>query len=162
MSAVGDVTATHDAIRAWYRLEKAFDGARKHLQSRCGITGEQLAILRIVNEKDIWLLAELRHSLSMHPATLGQILGRMKERGLVSLDVDPHDRRRRTVTATPAGRELCRDAPLIGPVRLRSEPLSRQDAAALTHAFTAAIDLFGLQPFTDTTQPPNTKDKSSE
>jgi DNA-binding MarR family transcriptional regulator len=40
-------------------------------------------------------LAVLRQRLVMHPATLGQILDRLTERGLVTLAVDPKDRRRR-------------------------------------------------------------------
>lgn len=148
MSYPGDTGTEIDVIRAWYSLEQAFEKARSLLRTRYGITGEQLAILRIINERDPWALADLRNNLSMHPATLGQLLGRMEKRGFVVCSKDPDDKRRRLISVTASGREICNSAPLIGPVRLRTTKLPAHQIANLSQAFSQAIVLFGLEEFT--------------
>jgi DNA-binding MarR family transcriptional regulator len=133
------------AIRSWYRLQRATVSYGRELQLRHGVTGEQLAILRIVAEQVRWALAELRSRLVMHPATLGQILDRLAKQGLVHLDSDRDDRRRRVVVITARGRSLLSNAPLAGPVRLRTVPAPAADLIRLTKAFEDAVTLFGLE-----------------
>src|SRR5262245_48094228 len=88
------------AIRAWTRLDAALAACNRTLDRDHGVTGAQLAMLRLVDE---WArpsvpLAVLRDRLVMHPATLGQLLDRLAARHLVDLSPDPADRRRRLVT----------------------------------------------------------------
>ena len=59
------------AIVAWVRLETAIQGFNQQLRKQFGITGLQLAVLRILGERPSLPLAALRKSLVMHPATLG-------------------------------------------------------------------------------------------
>ena len=65
-----------EAVRAWLRLDQAITAFNRHLRDRHGVTGAQLAMLRIVAERPV-TLAELRAGLAMHPATLGQLIDRL-------------------------------------------------------------------------------------
>lgn len=137
------------AIRAWYRLDRAFAAVNRDWLATEQVSGEQVAIARIVGERESWPLADLRARLSMHPATLGQTLARLATRGLVDLAADPADRRRRQVALTADGRALLARLPLVGPVRLRSVPAPDDELAALATAFDRALVLFGLEPWAD-------------
>lgn len=133
------------AIRAWVRLDRAFTEFNRYLQATCGVTGAQLALLRLIDESGTATLAELRGRLLMHPATLGQLVERLRHRGLVALEPDPEDRRRRRIELTREGRETLATAPLAGPVRLR---VAEEDPARLRHlarALEDAVELFGLE-----------------
>jgi hypothetical protein len=75
------VVATPDAVaavRAWTRLDQAMAAFDRDLRARHGVTGRQLAVLRLVDEWGPGLtLADLRGRLVMHPATLGQLVDRL-------------------------------------------------------------------------------------
>lgn len=151
------------AVRAWTRLDAAFTEFNRRLASRHGVTGAQLAMLRLIREwgarsavpsgarvavpvgaRGAVPLATLRDRLAMHPATIGQLLDRLAGRRLVVLTPDPDDRRRRLVRLTPAGARLTDRAPLAGPVRLRHVQADPARLRRLAAALTDAVDLFGL------------------
>ena len=92
-----------DAIRAWVRMDRAFTQFNRWLEAEHGITGAQLGILRIIAEMKPVTLADLRRRLTLHPATLGQLVDRLAVRGLVVRPPGAGDRRRREVTLTPLG-----------------------------------------------------------
>lgn len=133
------------AIRAWLRLDTAFAQFNRHVQRVYGVTGAQLAMLRLIQESEPVTLATLRARLSMHPATLGQLVERLEKLGFVTRVPAPVDRRRRQVTLTVQGRQLLLQAPLAGPVRLRSVLYDEAQLRALIRAFDAAIACFGLE-----------------
>nr|WP_243863973.1 MarR family transcriptional regulator [Brooklawnia cerclae] len=114
-----------------------------------GVTGEQVGIARIVGERESWPMSQLRARLSMHPATLGQVLARLEERGLVRTSPDGDDGRRRNVALTARGRDLLAAIPLVGPVRLRTAHADPAELEALTRGFELAVELFGLARFAD-------------
>lgn len=147
------------AIRAWYRLDRAFASVNRWLQHTYHVTGEQIGIARIVAEHDVWSLAELRDRLSMHPATLGQSLARLEARGFVQIDHDQADKRRRLIRLTSAGRDLLAALPVVGPVRLRTATADPAELDALAAAFNQAVDLFGLQLWADDPNLIDTKEK---
>lgn len=132
------------AIRAWVRFDQALAAFNRSLEAEFRITGVQLAMLRIIEERAPVTLAELRAALILHPATLGQLVDRLATRGLVSRSPDPADRRRRRVMVTARGRRLLRAAPVAGPVRLRSVPVEADRVSRLAQGFDDAIDVFGL------------------
>jgi MarR family transcriptional regulator, temperature-dependent positive regulator of motility len=139
------VTNVESAIRAWLQLDAAFAAVNADLVRRHGVTGAQVGMLRLIEEFGGALtLAELRERLALHPASLGQLLARLASKGLVTIGVDAADRRRRTVTLTTAGRGLIADAPLVGPVRLRTHRPDEATLHAITEGFGAALDAFGL------------------
>ncbi|MGN9910435.1 MarR family winged helix-turn-helix transcriptional regulator [Phytohabitans sp. LJ34] len=137
------------AIQAWTRLDTAIGAFNRRLEREHGVTGAQLAILRMVREwssgGDGVALSAIRERLVMHPATLGQLLDRLGARGLVDVSPDPGDRRRRLVRLTGEGERLVEAAPLAGPVRLRYQPADRTTLRRLAQALDDAIILFGLE-----------------
>jgi DNA-binding MarR family transcriptional regulator len=136
------------AIRSWTRLDQAITAFNRRVEARFGVTGAQLAILRLVAEWGPRLrLADLRDRLVMHPATIGQLLDRLAARGLVELTPDPDDRRRRIVSLTPEGRRVAEEAPLSGPVRLRHAPADAERLRRLAAALDDAVVLFGLEDY---------------
>ena len=132
------------AIRAWWRLDQAIAVFNKHLRERHGVTGAQLAMLRILGERSV-TLSELRGRLEMHPATLGQLIDRLARQGLVERRVSPADRRKRLVEPTALGQRVLAEAPLAGPVRLRHAPVDPERLRRLAAAFEDALELFGLK-----------------
>ena len=137
------------AIQAWIRLDQAIAAFHRELDRNHGVTGAQLAILRLLAEWGPEIrLADLRSRLVMHPATLGQLLDRLAMRGLVDLTADPTDRRRRVVRLTDQGIRVIKEAPLAGPVRLRQVPEDPRRLRRLSRALSDAIVLFGLEEYT--------------
>jgi MarR family transcriptional regulator, temperature-dependent positive regulator of motility len=132
------------AIRAWWRLDQAMAAFNRDLRERYGVTGVQLAMLRIVAERPV-TLAELRAGLVMHPATLGQLIDRLVRQGLVESRASPGDRRKRVVELTGRGRAVVAEAPLAGPVRLRQPAAEPERLRRLAAAFDDAVELFGLK-----------------
>jgi DNA-binding MarR family transcriptional regulator len=132
------------AIVAWVRLDRAVETFNAELRKTLGVTGLQLAVLRILAERPALPLAALRKALVMHPATLGQAIDELRVMGHCTVRSDPRDRRARLVAITTQGSELLGKAPLAGPVRLRqvtADPIRLERLAA---AFEDAIELFGL------------------
>lgn len=132
-----------NAARAWMRLSGALTAYDRYLRSEFGVTGGQLAILRIIAEGEV-TLAELRKRMAMHPATLGQIVDRIAKLRLLVIEPLGSDRRVRALTLTERGRHLLEIAPLAGPVRLRSSD-DTDMSQLLAEAFAAAITAFGLE-----------------
>jgi DNA-binding MarR family transcriptional regulator len=133
------------AIRSWLRLEQAFAAFNRDLEHTFGVTGSQLAMLRILRELAPITLAELRKQLAIHPATLGQLIERLAKQGLVKTTRANADRRSRQVMVTSQGLDLLAQAPLAGPVRLRRVPADQERLLTLAHAFEEALHLFGLE-----------------
>ena len=132
------------AIVAWVRLDAAIQSFNQALRKDFGITGLQLAVLRILGERPSLPLAALRKSLVMHPATLGQSIDELRAMGLCTVERDSRDKRARQVAITDKGKELVARAPVAGPVRLRETTNEVGRLDRLTAAFEDAVDLFGL------------------
>ncbi|HVZ37615.1 MAG TPA: MarR family winged helix-turn-helix transcriptional regulator [Polyangiaceae bacterium] len=135
------------AVRAWVRLDAAFQGFNRALQTEHGLSGTQLAILRILAESSSITLGSLRQQLTMHPATLGQAVEALARRRLCAVSPSSVDGRARVVKLTASGRTLLRRAPLAGPVRLRAIEVEPGRAERLAEAFDDAIEIFGLAPW---------------
>ena len=135
------------AIVAWVRLEAAIQNFNQTLRRQFGITGLQLAVLRILGERPALPLAALRKSLVMHPATLGQSIDELRVMELCTVTRDPRDRRARIVAITEKGRELMARAPLAGPVRLREIETDPARLDALKAAFDDSVELFALSDY---------------
>jgi len=133
------------AIRSWLRLDTAFAQYNRYLQRAYGVTGAQLAMLRLIHEAEPVTLAILRTQLAMHPATLGQLVARLEKLRLVQRATAPHDRRQRLVTVTGVGHHLIDRAPLAGPIRLRRIAGDKRQLRALAQAFDEAVHAFGLE-----------------
>ena len=141
------------AIVAWVRLDAAIQGFNQTLRKEFGITGLQLAVLRILGERPSLPLAALRKSLVMHPATLGQSIDELRVMELVTVTRDQRDKRARVVALTDKGRELMARAPVAGPVRLRAMDHDVQKLDRLKAAFEDAVGLFGLETYVTGSEP---------
>ena len=131
-------------IHAWWRLERARARFDAHVKRDSSVTGSQLALLRIIDEAAPVSIRQLREDLDWHPASLGQAIQRLHDRGLVTLTADPSDRRRRVCHVTDIGHDVLSRTPLVGPVRLRTHPAGPDDLAAMRHGFDLALSAFGL------------------
>lgn len=132
-------------VRAWWRLERARAAFDAQVKRDTGVTGSQLALLRILDERAPVSLLQLREELDWHPASLGQAIQRLEVRHLVTLVPDVQDRRRRICTVTNTGRELLAKVPVVGPVRLRSHPAPPEHLTAMRRGFELALTAFGLE-----------------
>jgi DNA-binding MarR family transcriptional regulator len=132
------------AIVAWVRLDAAIQNFNQQLRREFGITGLQLAVLRILGERPALPLAALRKSLVMHPATLGQSIDELRTLGLCTVERDSRDKRARQVAITDKGKELMARAPMAGPVRLRAMDHDVAKLDRLKAAFEDAVEMFGL------------------
>jgi len=132
------------AIVAWVRLDAAIQNFNQQLRREFGITGLQLAVLRILGERPALPLAALRKSLVMHPATLGQSIDELRTMGLCTVERDSRDKRARLVAITDKGKELMARAPMAGPVRLRAMDHDVAKLDRLKAAFEDAVEMFGL------------------
>lgn len=132
------------AIVAWVRLDRAIETFNADLRKRFGITGLQLAVLRICAERPQLPLAALRKTLVMHPATLGQAIDELRRMDLVTVKTDPKDRRARLAGLTDKGTTLMAAAPVAGPVRLRQVDHDPARLDRLKLALEDAVELFGL------------------
>lgn len=137
------------ATVAWVRLDRAVELFHAELKRRHGITGLQLAVLRILAERPQLPLAALRKALVMHPATLGQAIDGLRRKGLCQVRRNADDRRARDIALTPEGAEIVAVAPLAGPVRLREVNHDPARLDRLAAALEDAIDLFGLEPWVE-------------
>lgn len=132
------------AIVAWVRLDAAILSFNQQLRKEFGITGLQLAVLRILGERPALPLAALRKTLVMHPATLGQSIDELRTMGLCTVERDSRDKRARVVAITDKGKDLMARAPVAGPVRLREFDHDPARLDRLKAAFEDAVELFGL------------------
>jgi DNA-binding MarR family transcriptional regulator len=137
------------AIVAWVRLDRAVELFNAELKAQHGITGLQLAVLRILGERPQLPLAALRKALVMHPATLGQAIDGLRRKGLCQVRRNPEDRRARDIAITPEGAGVIARAPLAGPVRLREVNHDPARLDRLAAALEDAVDLFGLGPWVE-------------
>lgn len=136
-------------IRAWWKLERARARFDAQVRRETGLTGSQLALLRIIDERAPVSIRQLRNELDWHPASLGQSIQRLVAHDMVTVTNDPADRRRRVCRLTGSGRALLARTPLVGPVRLRTTPIAADDLAAMRHGFNLALTAFGLDEWSD-------------
>jgi DNA-binding MarR family transcriptional regulator len=87
-------------------------------------------------------MGALAKDLMMDPTTLTRTLRPLEERGLISIQSGENDRRRRSLSATPAGRAAFKKAvPLWRAARSRlADNLGTRDIGALDAALAASLE----------------------
>jgi DNA-binding MarR family transcriptional regulator len=73
-----------------------------------GLSHQQFWLLIALHETPGPSLRELAGRRHMDPPTASRIVGRLARRGLVTMEDDPADRRRRLIRLTPGGTSLAR------------------------------------------------------
>ncbi len=92
--------------RAARALARRFDEAMRPV----GLTNGQFSLLMSLNRPEPARMAEVAEVLAMDRTTLTAALKPLARRGLVTVTVDPEDRRSRRLALTPAGRKRLRAA----------------------------------------------------
>lgn len=105
-----DLPPTHESLPiAMIRAREKLMGPIRDMLQSSGLTEQQWRILRVLEEfgpQDATQLAE-RSSLLMPSQT--RIVQNLAEKGLVTRETNPRDRRRQVVTITPAGHRILLD-----------------------------------------------------
>ncbi|MBX3446649.1 MAG: MarR family transcriptional regulator [Parvibaculaceae bacterium] len=94
------------AQRAARALARRFDDAlRPH-----GITSGQFSLLNVLNRQEPVAMGPVAKFLAMDRSTLTANLKPLERQGLVSIEIDPEDRRSRKLLITAEGRKVLRAA----------------------------------------------------
>lgn len=96
------------AIDALRRIVRALLVSAHDLEQQAGITSAQRFVLEQLADGPVASVNALAARTHTRQATVSVVLTRLEARGLIRRDRDPRDRRRATVTLTPAGRRLLR------------------------------------------------------
>jgi DNA-binding MarR family transcriptional regulator len=97
---IGDACLCLHVQRAARALARRFDDAFRPL----GLTNGQFSLLMSLNRPEPASIGAVAALLAMDRTTLTANLKPLAKRGLVTVTVDPADRRGRRLTLTPAGR----------------------------------------------------------
>ncbi len=101
-----------EARRALRRVIRAIDVHSRRLARDVGLTGPQLAVLRVLAEQpEPRTGSGLARAASISHATVTGIVGRLEARGLVERRRSSRDRRSVLLHLTPHGREAALGAP---------------------------------------------------
>lgn len=94
------------AQRAARRLARRYDEALRPL----GLTSGQFSLLMSLNRPEAPSIGSVSTLLAMDRTTLTAALKPLQRRGLVTVEVDPADRRSRRLHLTPAGHAVLGEA----------------------------------------------------
>lgn len=133
-----------EAVR---HLVRALAGSARTAQTRTGITGAQLFILRQLARADGPLsVNEIAELTLTHQSTVSGVLHRLVERRLVTRAPSRDDARRAAVSLTARGRALLADAPETVQTRLVSglATLTPAQRAVLADTLDAWLEASGL------------------
>jgi DNA-binding MarR family transcriptional regulator len=109
-----DVRTAMDAIR---RIVGVLRRSARGAEKQVGISGAQLFVMHRLKAGAL-TINELATMTATHQSSVSVVVQRLVDRGLVTRTVPAHDRRRREITLTPAGRGVLRRAPSAAQDRL--------------------------------------------
>lgn len=90
-------------------LRRAYQHAVANLTARIArfdLSPLEFSVLVRLHDTGSWTQNSLGRSIFMEPANIGALVQRLAERGIVTREPDPDDRRAIRVSITPAGVEL--------------------------------------------------------
>jgi len=125
-----DLPANHDIFMDLRRIMSAMDVHSRGLADRHGLTGPQMLCLRQLATAGSLASGALARAMALKPPTLTGILDRLEQRGFVSRERRPEDKRQVRVSLTALGRQIVRELP--SPLqdrfesRLKALPLEEQ------------------------------------
>ncbi len=126
-------------------LRRAYQHAVANLTARIApfdLSPLEFSVLVRLHETGSWTQNSLARSIFMEPANIGALVQRLAERGIVTREPDPDDRRAIRVSITPAGVELLAAArPAADQANTHTlsalEPAERAELMALLGRLTA-------------------------
>jgi DNA-binding MarR family transcriptional regulator len=83
----------------------------RSIEGKLGISLAQLFVLQQLADRPSDSLNELAERTATHQSSVSVVVRRLVERGLVTRDASPTDRRRVQIALTPAGQSTLRGAP---------------------------------------------------
>jgi DNA-binding MarR family transcriptional regulator len=135
------------AMDAARHLVRALAGSARAIQTRIGISGAQLFVLRELARADAPLsVNELADQTLTHQSTVSGVVARLVERRLVTRTPSPDDARRAAVALTTRGRALLDDAPATVQSQLVAglDRLATAQRVALADGLEAWLDAAGI------------------
>lgn len=140
-------TYEEQILRALRRITRASDLYSRQLASRFGLTGPQLVSLRALERKGPCTPGTLAKEVDLSQATMTGIVDRLEAAGLVRRTRDQADRRRITVTLTPAGQSLIDRAPSALQENLRDRlcQLESSEQASICATLESVVKMMGAQ-----------------
>lgn len=99
------------ALIAIRRILRAAELASRAVAEKTGMTPSQIVVLQIVAQAGQPNAGAVAETARLSQATVTAILDRLEERGLVTRERDPGDRRRVAVELTEKGRTALAEAP---------------------------------------------------
>lgn len=94
---------------ALIRAREKVMGPIREMLSKSGLTEQQWRILRVLDELGPLDSTKLSENASLLLPSQTRIVQTLVEKGLVTRQADPSDRRRQTVAITPAGQKIILD-----------------------------------------------------
>ena len=94
---------------ALIRAREKVMGPIRDMLSKSGLTEQQWRILRVLDELGSLDATKLSENASLLLPSQTRIVQTLVEKGLVTRQADPSDRRRQTVAITPAGQKIILD-----------------------------------------------------
>ncbi len=94
---------------ALIRAREKVMGPIREMLSNSGLTEQQWRILRVLDELGPLDSTKLSENASLLLPSQTRIVQTLLEKGLVTRQADPSDRRRQTVAITPAGQQIILD-----------------------------------------------------
>lgn len=95
-----------DFLRLLWAINHGMATTSRHMKSKFGVTGRQWLIMQVVNEFPGIAASQLARVLHVDRSTLTGALQLMSARGLLLIEDDRHDRRRRRIHLTAKGRQI--------------------------------------------------------
>lgn len=100
-----------DMLIAIRRVVRAIDLHSRSLISSHGLTGPQALILKEINKAREISAGDIARRVTLSQATVTDIINRLEKRGLVKKVRCPGDRRKLSISATPAAQQLLLKSP---------------------------------------------------
>lgn len=114
-------------LAAIRRIVRAIDLHSRYLVTRVGLTGPQLATLRVVRSLGEASPSSVARALKLSQPTVSGIVDRLCQRGLLGRSPDARDRRRVVLRSTSAGKAALDAAPSLLQERFRAELARLED-----------------------------------
>ncbi|MCB9881288.1 MAG: MarR family transcriptional regulator [Planctomycetes bacterium] len=106
-------------VAAIRRVIRAVDLHSRRIEEACGLTGPQLATLRMIRTLTAATPSAIARAVHLSQPTMTGILRRLEKRGLVSREASPTDRRMVSITLTELGSATLERAPSMLQDRFR-------------------------------------------
>lgn len=149
-------TFEQQILRSLRRITRASDLYSRQLAARFGLTGPQLVSLRALEKGGPCTPSALAKAVDLSQATMTGIVDRLEAAGLLRRTRDHVDRRRITLSLTPAGQSLLLRAPSALQDNLLDKlgRLSVDEQEVISNTLETVVSMMGAEALETTLEPP--------